>query len=424
MRQLRLAIRAERSALQATAITLFVLASFCVTQAQTRYEPNTPDAPNTPNSPLEPQPALEPQPVPVTTPQRGRRGRANTTTPQPVVFPGPGAPIEDYQSAVELLKKQVADSAAQRATLEAQLSVLQKQIEALKQQSNQTAMASEKVLKIHRLENIKAPKAAELLQQTMRGSLASIGVDEAGNNLIISADEKSLGLAVDILRAIDQPPTESRADLRAQTSVETLQIRLMWLAGDLPEGVGTIPDPRYFNADVIKSLSSIGLANPRVLCQQISSVVVRDDMPSNFSFQTPVTVSGNVIMFHGTGLISRAKTYQLELEASTAETHQSVLRDGGNHFRTRESKMGGSIALPVRHYVIIGATNLVVGNESDNNTLKSYPSGLVVYLDHVSQVAEDSSAPRMPDRAAAGRQSASSRDRRDEKQSANNPIGK
>jgi len=434
MCHLRSAICQGRNTLHATAITLFVLVPFCVTQAQTRYEPNAPNTPNAANTPLEPQPAQEPapaaqalEPIPAAPPRRSNQpqpsragaSRERSSLAPREVLPGPtdSDTEHEYRLLAEELKRQAAQMPAVREALERQMKSLQQQLDALKSNDRQ-AGNEEKSFMVFQLEHAKAHEVVETISGTLgRGDQLSIAVDSPGNRLLVRGTSDAMQSVAKILDSLDQPTPSGRT-----RSGNAIQLRLMWLVGGLPNGVGDMPRAGQINPQVLQALDRLGFVEPKVICHQIATVVVRPEEPSQFSFETPVIVNGTVISFQGSGSISGSDMYKLELVANTSERISTVERGT----RSRTSQMGGSIALPAKHYVILGATNLVVGNESPGGDpqLKSYPNALVAFIEPAGRFSEEAPTQRQDGgREPGGREGATGRDRGAER-SADNPFGR
>jgi hypothetical protein len=112
---------------------------------------------------------------------------------------------------------------------------------------------------------------------------------------------------------------------------------------------------------------------------------------ANFSCDVPVLLN-NVVVDFGTkgGLGIGDSSYQLELQAEVGSDVKGV---------RRLWSMGGSIAMPLRHYVVMGTTNIIVSGADT----RSYPAALVVYLDRANTIDSQPRPPRGANRASRGR---------------------
>jgi hypothetical protein len=147
------------------------------------------------------------------------------------------------QSETELdrLQRNAMELMAQRATLEAQVKQLQKQLETLQQQQSKPAGLREDArVRVFKLKYAAPNEAAATIGQLTEGSAIRIAVDKSQNTLVVAADEKTLAMISEVLSTLDQPGGTSSAlpENPTTTAVRTNRVSAKELAATMSQLTG------------------------------------------------------------------------------------------------------------------------------------------------------------------------------------------
>ena len=174
------------------------------------------------------------------------------------------------------------------------------------------------------------------------------------------------GAALDAIEAflmrIDQLPAGERS--AGETAPQELQVRIVWLAGDLENEPATMPPPDLEN--VVRELGKIGVSNLEMVAQIVVNATEGIPFTANGSarFTQPCSLklSGTIgEVVRGTqGAVAKSKDPQLELEISAVEDGPEVRHLGA---------LQTTITAPVGQTVVLGVT-----------PIQSKPSVFIVQL--------------------------------------------
>ncbi|MEX2316436.1 MAG: secretin N-terminal domain-containing protein [Pirellulales bacterium] len=248
------------------------------------------------------------------------------------------------------------------------------------------APKQEFITQVYKLRFANAENVAQAIRDIYPpGEQLSMGIDTVSNSLLIRGSDAMVEKVAKILSMLDRPSGGPE-----KGDAETLQLRLVWLVSDNSATIGRTPvNPFDLNDEVTQALEVLGFEGKRVVCKHMTSVTKYVGEKSEFSFNVPVVINKQVVDFQGEGSISGDNPYQIRLQAGVG-IDEPIAAGGlggrGATARRRTWNMGGSIAMPLAHYVVMGTTNLVVfGGEP-----QTYPAALVVYLDRAPAISANS----------------------------------
>jgi hypothetical protein len=295
----------------------------------------------------------------------------------------------------------------------------------------------------YRLRFTKAEQAARAVAQLADGSSIRIAVVPEQNVLLIAANKDQMKMAHELLTALDQPAAgegpltedattavvhtaspqeiaaaatkivgnanvqisaivgaqvvvvrgregEVRRILEVLKQIERaseeqtrtpgtsmLQVRLVWVTNS-SKWASVSPPEEYLDRRVLESLKPIGIANPNIMCVQFASVAA-GAKPAKVEFSSPAVLDGNNVLFGGDASIGINQNGRVKLELSSSAV--TTIESPPGQFRSYTGRINGSIVTPLRNYVILGTTNVVVRDFSkDSLDLKSIPAALVLYV--------------------------------------------
>jgi hypothetical protein len=212
-----------------------------------------------------------------------------------------------------------------------------------------TPLPPNAVLKVFRLQHVRPGEAGQVLHNIVGGG-PRIAIDERINALVMAGDDKQLSVAEKLLENLDQPgPSQKRA------SAETLQLRIVWLLDGINGADSGSP---AVSPQVVEALGELGLREPRVMCQQLTTLTVRPDerRSGTFRFQVPVLVNDDVWQFEGQGTVASTDKDKYALDIGL------TVQQRGEQGQRSSSELSGSIITPLAHYTVVGTTTFVATN--------------------------------------------------------------
>jgi hypothetical protein len=217
------------------------------------------------------------------------------------------------------------------------------------------------------LRHAQAGEVAEVLRQVYGGMDLRVAVDERLNRLIVLTDPKMSKPVNYLVDVLDQQAGSTDGDKQAERN---LQVRVLWLVYG-PTAIGDEPDERSLSPAAIEALHDLGLAHPRIACQDVTTLSPPGDDFSTFQFKVPVNFDKLRVTFGGEGTVygSGGGQYCIQLSIKTTDP-------GGEN-----CQMSGSLVTPLEHYVVLGSTNFITDWQAEGSGYRSgYRSAFVVYL--------------------------------------------
>jgi hypothetical protein len=327
---------------------------------------------------------------------------------------------EAYRNAVsefeKLVKQHDSQSDPQRAMLEQQMKQLEMQRAALAQQMAQlqspemmmrqlrgleqqnAPMPKDGKFSVFHLRYSKAPEAARVLSHVLSGVGMRMAVDERTNSLLVFSDTDTIQIVQSLLQKLDEPAGNTVEN--AQPG-ETLQLRVVWLL-DIDEGME--PNDKLVSPEVVEALHELGFSNPKVVCQQVTTLTLSDDAGrrGQFNFAVPVLIKSSPWQFYGSGQIEAMADDRSNLKFDLSFRPTNSGGGGGGRGRStgQDGQLGGSIFTPLGHYTVMGTSTFVVSRNipvpvpegSFEEVSNQHLSAFVVYLDR----AREFPAPQAP----------------------------
>ena len=286
---------------------------------------------------------------------------------------------QSQQSREAELARAQKEMALARAQLE-QLEAMQER--GMQRRMKRAPLPPDAQTQFFNLRDVPVQPVAEAIQNLLGDQPVRMAVDERSNSLILSGDEKAIRLAEYLISHLGES-----ARRREQRPGATLQLRIIWLLDGL-EDKGKEPTDNIVSAEVRNALDELGMENPRVVAQQVTTLSVGSQQRGEqFRFRVPVLIGGQVSFFEGNGIVTpmQVERYAVRFDITIDQTRAQ----GENQ---QSSRLGGSIFTPLGHYTVMGTTTFVAETETAETTgpfgevivprqQQQQLSAFVVYLD-------------------------------------------
>jgi hypothetical protein len=303
---------------------------------------------------------------------------------------GPSAPINvrKAQAAAKhaellsdreraLLKEEQQRAAAGQAQVESmrqELEEAKRQLAVRKQQLDQAAHELAKrerdsalpplesgELKVYSLASLPAKDAAEAIQSLFGAQALRVAIDDRTNSLIVFGKADWLPTIDALLTRLDEKATRANAtdgtrpsDPNGAEANRSLLLRVFWLADGLPSGEGSDPGD-ILPVGVLRALEKLGLADPRLVTQTVTSLAVRSQEDVQFSSDVPAVVFGKQA-----GLAASGKIRLTEGSKDRAAVQLKIQVTNPGFV----CGVQGSLAAPIGHYMVLGTANSVIGDQA------------------------------------------------------------
>jgi hypothetical protein len=299
----------------------------------------------------------------------------------------------------------VAEWQRHQAQIEQQRKVLQNELQQLdsmkvhlatemagrQRPQEREALPADATTKIYSLRNSQASAMARVLDNVLGGKNLRMAVDERTNSLVVVAEQDTNQVVEALLLRLDQSVTGSAKSSQAG---ETLQLRIIWLLDDLPNE-GKTPGEISMNPQVVEALHDLGFADPRVVCQQVTTLTLNEDgRRGGFTFTVPVLIKSQSWDFEGHGEIEAMADERFSMKFDLGFKRMvPVSIPGGSAFggapNRQGAQLGGSIYTPLGHYTVMGTTTFVATDaapdEEGRQGAQQHLSAFVVYLDRARE---------------------------------------
>jgi hypothetical protein len=269
---------------------------------------------------------------------------------------------KDFASAQSQLE---AASKAERQALEMQLKKAHEELAAQKSRLEQalelakrsTATLSRDLppipngqLQVFKLQSTPANEAAHAIESLFGLQSIRVAIDDRTNSVVVFGKEDTLPAIEALLMKLDVGKAEgedSKASRQPAKPLQSLLLRIFWLADGLPADEGSDP-AEVLPASVLRAAKKLGLAKPRLVTQSVNSLAVRGSDAQEFSASVPaLLVKQPVELFYSGKLMMPTTDYpELSMQANVSGTLSCVLK--------------GSLAMPLGHYMVLGTANSVM----------------------------------------------------------------
>ncbi len=305
---------------------------------------------------------------------------------------------------LERLRQKPEQLENQRAMLEEKANAIRVKMRDLMaaQQQAKAAAAENVMLRTFKLKYIRPEQIGEALHRITGDGGPRIAFDHRTNALVISGNDKQIAVAEQLVETLDRPGT-----VRQENAVETLQLRIVWLLdgveGEEPargrSWEGRENNEGFVSPQVVKALFFLGFDNPKVVCQQLTTLTLGEERRGQYGFEVPVLINGQAWQLRGEGMIKPMtdERYALEFDLNVNRPNSS-----------QNSQLRGSIYTPLGHYTVMGTTTFVATTPKDiqpgerlippgvervvaPDPQQQHLSAFVVYLDRAREFPETAS---------------------------------
>ncbi len=211
---------------------------------------------------------------------------------------------------------------------------------------------------VFELKYLKAQSTADALVDLFGLQRIRVAAGDDGTQLIVATEEPLVENVAQLIQSLDKPQGEPRQTVDAPTQANqeagaprSLTLRTFWLADSLPEGEGQDP-AKFLPKSVLAAVQQLGLDEPRLVAQTVNSLS-RDANPEHdvpFSTRIPALIFNQPAQLSGSGKVLPVRDGRAELEVLIQVAGPTV-----------NAELGGSLATPLGHYMVLGTANSVSG---------------------------------------------------------------
>jgi hypothetical protein len=231
------------------------------------------------------------------------------------------------------------------------------------------------------LKYVRPEEIGQALHNITGGGGPRIAVDERTNTLLIAGNPKQMDVAQQLIKTLDQPGKSQQGK-----TPEVLQLRIVWLSEGMTDRDMSPPSPTIISPPVTDALRELGMEQPQVVCQQLTSLTLIPGGPNGkYRFRVPTQIEDSTWEFQGEGTITPtaddryAMDFNLSLTEPSSKTSQS-------------SQLSGSILTPLAHYTVMGTTTFVAPAKDATVGKVQRLSAFVVYLDRPKDFGDTESS--------------------------------
>jgi hypothetical protein len=248
------------------------------------------------------------------------------------------------------LKKTHEELAAQRARLEQAVALAKQSKVAL---SRELPPIQSGKLQVFKLVSTPAADAAHAVESLFGLQTVRVAIDDRTNSVVVFGKEDALPAIEALLVKLDEEKPKDGDTKQSQHAAKPLQsllLRIFWLADGLPEDDGSDPAD-VLPASVLRAAKKLGLAQPRLVTQTVNSLAVRGSDAQEFSAAVPALLNKQPVELSYTGKMTMTTTDFAEVGMQANVSGPAV-----------SCVLKGSLAMPVGHYMVLGTANSVVPN--------------------------------------------------------------
>jgi hypothetical protein len=221
------------------------------------------------------------------------------------------------------------------------------------------------------LKYVRPEEIGQALHNITGGGGPRIAVDERTNTLLIAGNPKQMDVAQQLVKTLDQPGKSQQGK-----APEVLQLRIVWLSEQMRDRDVSPPSPTIISPPVADALRELGMQQPQVVCQQLTSLTLTPTGPvGKYRFRVPTKIENITCEFQGEGTVTATSDnrYAVDFNLSLSELESK---------NSPSSQLSGSILTPLAHYTVMGTTTFVAqqGDAGGDGRVQRL-SAFVVYLD-------------------------------------------
>jgi hypothetical protein len=231
------------------------------------------------------------------------------------------------------------------AELQAQLGALIEQLD----QTQEHGADRKYQYRVFGLVNAEARDVAKVIT-TVLGPGEKIAVDERTNSILAQGTQGTLLIIDAILTKLDEAADK---DLKKYSAATTFQVRVVWVASELPPDQGAKPADDL--KEVLGELAKIGVKELR----QVGQAIVNTTPDGQFQVRCSPLLAGRPSDLEISGTLKmRQETPILNVQLSASQTEPAALGPPGRGRPTtkRLVDLGTAITAPLGHYVVLGVT--------------------------------------------------------------------
>jgi hypothetical protein len=206
-------------------------------------------------------------------------------------------------------------------------------------------------LKVFRLKYADPEETAAVVSRIFGKDDARIAVDRRTRSILVEALPDTAQRIDEVLVRLD---TEADQDAKKDTPGATLQVRVVWLASELPpdEGVKPADDLK----EVVGELSKIGVDGLR----QLGQAIVNTMPDGKFQVRCSPLLAGRPAGLEISGILKlRHEMPILNVQLSASQIEPAAVVERGPPSRPTTKRLVDletTIAAPLGHYVVLGVT--------------------------------------------------------------------
>ena len=302
---------------------------------------------------------------------------------------GPWQPVDTEHKALQLLASELATTRAELKKTQELVGDVLKGHRRVNDGSDLPPLPDAEV-RVFQMQNTSANDAADKIKRLIGTQPIRVAIDEASNGVIVFGKAEALPQVEQLVVKLDDlaakggegsstAPSSVFAPKEQPAPRRTLMLRVFWLANDVP-GLDAPAD--YLPPAVITSLAKLGLANPQLVTQTVTSALVEEGGAlTPFSTDVPAVLFDQSKRMTLSGSLSATTDNRVSVEIKLAIMEgkyriggMSGMGGGGMIGQPNLCELNGSLAAPIGHFMVLGTANSVIAG-SDVGKGMGIPAG-------------------------------------------------
>ncbi len=274
---------------------------------------------------------------------RGKISAATAFKP-PTGSPEPTSDKSAVMQQLRQLQEQFAQQQKQLAEREKQYATM-----LVEQRQPPLPSLENGTVKIYRFAYSNANDAAKTVESLFGTQSLRVSVDQR-NNLLVAYGKPDVITALDaLLNRLDEQasPDGYQKSTKGTASPRSLMLRVFWLADSMPTTVGQDP-AEFLPKSVLDATKKLGLEAPRLVTQTVTSLATGKEDAVDFSTNVPALLLGDAVAMVCEGKLKLVADDRVRLDMGVHVNGQTMTCD-----------MRGSMATPLRHYMVLGTASSI-----------------------------------------------------------------